>query len=116
MQSSGLSGGVLWLVINFVAIIFLGAALVYGVTQWRSRRAVGKAVGDRASEKLSKVAEADQPEENINSLETQRYAIPALVILGFAFALGMLWWGIQATQTDLAQNPPTTSGQSSKKP
>ena len=114
MESSGISGGVLWLVINFVAIIFLGAALAYGVTQWRSRSNVGKAVGDRAAEKLSKLPETGQPEDDTTSSTTQRYVVPGLVSLGFAFALGMLWWGIQATQTDLTQNPPTTSGRSSK--
>ena len=114
MESSGISGGVLWLVINFAAIIVLGAMLAYGMTRWRSRSKAAKAVGDRASEKLSRLPESSQPEDVTTSLSTQRYVFPALVTLGFAFALGMLWWGIQATQSDLTQNPPTTSGQSAK--
>ena len=114
MESSGISGGTLWLVINLVAVILLGAALAFGVTQWRSRKDPGRAIGDRASRQLSSQPEASQPEVATTSLNTQRYILPGLVALGFAFALGMLWWGIQATQTDLTQNPPTTSGHSAK--
>lgn len=113
-MDSGISGGSLWLIINVLAVIILGAALAYGMTQWRSRRDPGRAVGDRASHELSSRPENQQPEVDTTSLKTQRYAIPGLVIIGFALAIGMLWWGTQATQTDLTQNPPTTSGHSSK--
>lgn len=114
MDSSGISGGTLWLVINLVAVIVLGAALAFGVTQWRSRNDPGRAIGDEASRQLSSRPESSQPEVDTTSLKTQRYVVPGLVALGFAFALGMLWWGNQATQADLTQNPPTTSGKSAK--
>jgi len=51
----GDAGGWLWLVIDVIFVVALGAALAYGVVEWRKRRqnpAAVRRAGDQATREL----------------------------------------------------------------
>jgi flagellar basal body-associated protein FliL len=59
---SGETSGWLWILIDVVAVIVLGAALAYGAWKWRDRRRPAiERVRDRKTEELHRQPDPDEP-------------------------------------------------------
>ncbi len=59
---SGEAGGWMWILIDVAAVVILGAALVYGIAVWKTRRSrAADAVRDLKTEELHRRPDPDEP-------------------------------------------------------
>jgi hypothetical protein len=60
MNSSGILGGTGFLIIDVLAVVLLGLALVYGTMRWRSRSKAQRLAGDRKATELARSRDPDE--------------------------------------------------------